>query len=181
MVWGLANILYLKIYKACKRHSRVLSESRRDQEEGGELDSHAEVRLICGSRRDQDDGSGAGPSSSAQKRSRAGRWSWAQKVGLRLLRLFLSSNATDIVFVTLLRTAVETVLCSTLAAMQWRWGTALTFLLFWRRSTASSVFRVGARGPAFTFFPFPSVPVKVNMVLTSTETIRLTRDGRPRP
>ena len=48
-----------------------LSESRRDQEEGGDLDSHEEVRsglsrrsqtVICGSRRDQGDGGGAGPS-----------------------------------------------------------------------------------------------------------------------
>ena len=44
----------------------------------------------------------------AQKRSRAGRWSWAQKVGLLLLQLFLNSCATDIVLVTLLSTAVET-------------------------------------------------------------------------
>ena len=43
----------------------------------------------------------------AQKRSRAGRWSWAQKVGLLLLQLYLHSCATDIVLVTLLRTAVE--------------------------------------------------------------------------
>ena len=30
--------------------------SRRDQEEGGELDSHEEVRHFCGSRRDQEEG-----------------------------------------------------------------------------------------------------------------------------
>ena len=46
----------------------------------------------------------------AQKRSRAGRWSWAQKVGLLLLQLLLNSSPTDIVLVTLLRTAVETVI-----------------------------------------------------------------------
>ena len=44
----------------------------------------------------------------AQKRLRAGRWSWAQKVGLLLLQLLLNSSATDIVLVTLLRTAVDT-------------------------------------------------------------------------
>ena len=44
----------------------------------------------------------------AQKRSRAGRWSWAQKVGLLLLQLFLICCAMDIVFVTLLHAAVET-------------------------------------------------------------------------
>ena len=36
--------------------------TRRDQEEGGELDSHEEVRHFCGSRRDQKEGGGAGPS-----------------------------------------------------------------------------------------------------------------------
>ena len=36
----------------------------------------------------------------AQKRSRAGRWSWAQKVGLLLLQLFFNRRATDIVLVT---------------------------------------------------------------------------------
>ena len=39
----------------------------------------------------------------------------------------------------------------TLVVAQWRGDTALTFLLFW--STASSVFRVGARGRAFTLSP----------------------------
>ena len=38
------------------------SESRQDQEEGSELDSHEEVSLINGSRRDQEEGGGAGPS-----------------------------------------------------------------------------------------------------------------------
>ena len=44
----------------------------------------------------------------SQKRSRAGRWSWALRVGLLLPQLSLNSSATDIVFVTLLHTAVET-------------------------------------------------------------------------
>ena len=41
----------------------------------------------------------------------------------------------------------------TLVATQWRGNTALTFLLFWRRSTASSVIGVGAGGQAFTLSP----------------------------
>ena len=36
----------------------------------------------------------------AQERSRVGRWSWAQKVGLLLLQLFLSSCTTNIVILT---------------------------------------------------------------------------------
>ena len=39
---------------------------------------------------------------------------------------------------------------STLVATQCRGDTALTFWLFWRRSTASSVFQVGAHGGAQT-------------------------------
>ena len=46
-----------------KGASGNLAESRRDQEEGGELDSHEEVRRFCGSRRDQEEGCGAGPTS----------------------------------------------------------------------------------------------------------------------
>ena len=41
--------------------TRTRSESRRDQEEGGELDSYEEVRHFWGSRRDQEEGGGAGP------------------------------------------------------------------------------------------------------------------------
>ena len=40
-----------------------VSETKPDQEEGGELDSHEEVRCFCGSRQDQGEGDGAGPSS----------------------------------------------------------------------------------------------------------------------
>ena len=43
-----------------------------------------------------------------QERSRAGRWSWAQKLDYPLLQFFLNSSATDIVYVTLLRSAVKT-------------------------------------------------------------------------
>ena len=56
------------------------AESRRDQEEGGELDSK---KL-------------------AQKRSRAGRWCWArerERAGLLLLHLFPNGGATDVVTV----------------------------------------------------------------------------------
>ena len=54
-------------------------------------------------------------------------------------------------------------LLSTLVAAQWPGDTALTLPLFWRRSTASSVFRVGARARAITLSsppPLPPVPNK---------------------
>ena len=118
---------------ACIGEGRdTIAESRRDQEEGGELDSQ-EARLsfagpgeikrreVSWTLRKKLDFYLRVPARSrrgrwcwtlklAQKRSRAGRWSWAQKVGLILLQLFLNSCATDIVLVTLLRTAVQTVI-----------------------------------------------------------------------
>ena len=47
---------------------------------------------------------------------------------------------------------------NTLVPTEWREATALTFWLFWQRSTTSSVSRVGARRRAFTLSP-PPVPV----------------------
>ena len=78
------------------------SESRQDQEEGSELDSHEEVRRFCGSRRDHwRGGRWCWTLKLAQKRSWAGRWSWTLKVGLLFcFRLLLNSGATDIVLVT---------------------------------------------------------------------------------
>ena len=77
----------------------------------------------------------------------------ALKVGLLFcFKLLLNSGTTDIV--TLPRTAVETAIawytsCCEIARV-------LTLPLFWRRSTASSVFWVGARGRAF--IPPPTHP-----------------------
>ena len=77
--------------------------------------------IICGSRRDQEEGGGAGPRR-------------------LLLPLFLNSCATDIVFVTLLCTAVETAISEVHKFLgSGEVPTSLT-LLFWRWSL-----RVGAR------------------------------------
>ena len=92
-------------------------ESRRDQEEGGELDPQVSPEEI-----------------------KSREVELGLKVGLLLPQLFLDSCATDIVFVSLFHTAVETaiILRSTLVAAQWRGDTALTFFfLIWRRCTAS--------------------------------------------
>ena len=43
-----------------QKQNKLLAESRRDQEEGGELDCHEEVRRFCGSRRDQEKEGSAG-------------------------------------------------------------------------------------------------------------------------
>ena len=87
------------------------TESRRDQEEGSELDSHEELDnhlRICGSRRDQEGGGGAGPSREPRRDQELGGGAGLGKLDNLLLQLFLNSCSTDIVLVTLFRTAVET-------------------------------------------------------------------------
>ena len=101
----------------------------------------------------------------AQKRSRAGRWCWArereteterERVGLLLLQLFPNGGAADIV--TLFCIAVGTATAGGLCAMPE--GHCLNILLFWQRSTAALLFRVGACFEVSLFFPaFPLVPV----------------------
>ena len=61
-------------------------------------------------------------------------------VCFELSKLFVNSGATDIVFVTLSSTAVETATAQCISRGQWRGDTALTLPLFWRRSTVSPVF-----------------------------------------
>ena len=190
--------------------------SRRDQEEGGELDSHEEVTHFCGSRRDQEEGgemdsheevrlSFAGPGEIKRRNVvldpqespedtksmevELGSESWT----CLLLQLFLNSTATDIVLVSLLRTAIE----------GQRGDTALILLLFWRRSTASSVFRGrNARSSLHSFSHFsrwwwwcrasrPRMSVDilgtncdqcrstVQCCFTSTEPVRLIRTKSP--
>ena len=88
--------------------------------------------------------------------------SWArqrERVGLLLLQLFPNGGATDIVFVTLFRIAVGTAIawCGGRCAMHD--GHCLNILLFWRRSTAAWVFRVGACFEVSLFCPpFPTRP-----------------------
>ena len=93
-------------HEALHHHHHVrLTESRRDQEKGGELDSHEEVRLSFGGpgeikRREVSwtltkkldyhlraqersrGGRWCWTLKRAQERSREARWSWAQDVGL---------------------------------------------------------------------------------------------------
>ena len=109
----------------------MISESRRDQEEGGGLDSHEEVRHFCGSSRDQEEGgeldsheevrvSFAGPGEIKRREVVLDPQESPEEIKSRevelgsecwtclLLHFFPNSSATHIVLVTLLRTAVET-------------------------------------------------------------------------
>ena len=82
-------------------------------------------------------------------------------VGLLLLQLFPNGGATDIVFVTLFCIAVGTVILRVaVVTAQCRTDTALINIqLFWRRSTAALVFRVGGCFEVSLFCPpFPTRP-----------------------
>ena len=82
------------------------------------------------------------------------------RVGLLLLQLSPNGGATDIIFVTLFCIAAGTAIawCGSRCAMPD--GHCLNILLFWRRSTAALVFRVGACLEVSLFCPpFPLVPV----------------------
>ena len=104
-----------------------------------------------------------------QKRSRAGRWSWArERVGLLLLQLFPNGGVTDIVFVTLfcilgqqLRGAVVAAQCRTDTALtsqccsgggpRQHWSSGLAPV---SRSHYSSV-------PLFPLVPVPNRPSRL--------------------
>ena len=118
----------------------------------------------AGSRRHQEEGGGAGPSACrVQATSRGGRWcwtlklaqwSWAVKVGPFLLQIVTQQRCNGhCPCDSALAQQLKQRLRSTLVAAQWRGDTALTLPLFWRRSTAYSVFRVGARARVFTSRP----------------------------
>ena len=95
----------------------------RDQEEGGELDSHEKA-------------------SPGVIKSREVVLGW--RVGLLLLQLFPSGGAMDIVFVTLLCIAVGTAIAWCRGHCAMPDGHCLNILLFWLWSTAAWVFQVGA-------------------------------------
>ena len=75
------------------------------------------------------------------------------RVGLLLIQLFPNGRATDIVFVTLFCIAVGTAVawCGGRCAMPD--GHCRNILLFWRRSTAALVFRVGVCFEVSLFCP----------------------------
>ena len=85
------------------------------------------------------------------------------RVGLLLLELFPTGGATDIVFVTLFCISVGTAIAWYGSCCAMPGGHCLNSLLFWRRSTAAYVFRVGAcsevsLGSSVPLLPLVPVP-----------------------
>ena len=127
LTWHAKNTRYVNSTRGTSS-----SVSRRDQEEGGELDSHEEVS----------------PEEIKSREVELGL-----RVGLLLLHLFPIGGATDIVLVTLFCIAVGTAIawCGGRCAMPD--GHCLNIMLFWRLSTAALVFRVGACFEVSLFCP----------------------------
>ena len=81
------------------------------------------------------------------------------RTGLLSLQLFPNGEATDIVFVILFCIAVGTAFACYSSCRAMPGGHCLNSLLFWRRSTAALVFRVGAFLEVSLFCPpFPTRP-----------------------
>ena len=98
----------------------------------------------------------------AQKRSCVGRWSWAAKVGLSHQVVTQQQCNGHCPCESAQARQMKQQLRSALVAGQWRGDTALTFPLFWRRSTVSPVFlgAISAVEPSlFRRPPPPPVPV----------------------
>ena len=134
------------------------SESRRDREEGGELDSYEEVRLSFASpgeikRREVVLDPQVSPEEIMSREVELGCESWTSFTSVVSQQQCYGHGLCS-------AQQLKEQLRGTLVATQWRGNTALTFLLFWRRSTASSVIGVGAGGQAFTLSP-PPLPVPV--------------------
>ena len=98
-----------------------------------------------------------------KKRPRVGRWSWAAKVGLLLLRVVQvvrqQQRNGHCLFDSAQAQQLKQQLRSAQVAGQWRGDTALTLPLFWRRSTVSPVF-FGRfpRSSLHSLVPFPLCP-----------------------
>ena len=130
-------------YNVHKLHQIYIlcAESRGDQEDGGRLEEETHED--------------ASPEEIKSREVVLGL-----KVGLLLFQLFPNSGATDIDFVTLFCIAVGTAIAWCCGRCAMPDGHCLNILLFWRRSTVASVFRVGACFEVSLFCPpFPLVPV----------------------
>ena len=87
----------------------IICRSRRDQEEGGELDPLEELDYhLQVQARSRGGRWSAGPSREPRKDQEQERGAGLRKLNNPLLQFFLTSCATDIVLVTLPRTVVET-------------------------------------------------------------------------
>ena len=134
--WGSEGVTKRSL---CPKYS-FNNESRRGQEEGGELDSQEE----------------ANPE---EIKSREVVLGYRERAGL-LLQLFPNGGATDTVLATLFCKAVGTAIAWCCGRCALSDGLCLNTMLFWRPSTAALVFRVGACFEVSLFCPpFPLVPV----------------------
>ena len=139
-----------------------LAESRWDQEEGGELDSHEEVKTLLRVQVRSRGGRWCWTLKLAQKRPKVGRWSWAWKLDFFCISRFSTAELWTLSLWLCSTQQLRQQLHSTLVAAQ-RWAdTALTFLLFWQWSMAFLVFQVGTCFQAFTL----SSPSLINNLIS---------------
>ena len=122
---------------------------------------------ICGSRRGQEGGGGAGPSREPKRDQELGGGAGLGKLDNLLLQLFLNSCSTDITFVTLLSTAVETAVRASSAQVASHWRgphllkivvLAVTDGLFGLRGSECADELLTCSSPSHASFPVPNKP-----------------------
>ena len=137
------------------------------------MDSHEEVRRFCGSRLDQEEGGELDSHEEARTeeiKSREVVLGYRERVRLLLFQLFLNGGATDIIFVSLFCIAVGTAVAWCCGRCVMPDGHCLNIQLFWWRSTAALVFRVGACCKVSLFCPpFPTCPRPLIGLLVSVD------------
>ena len=107
-----------------------VTEFRRDQEEGRELDSHEEVKLsFAGPGEIKRMEVALDPQESPEESQSREDELGSENLTCLLLQLFHNSSTTDIVLVTLLRTVGKQQLRGTLVATQWRGPHCLNIVL----------------------------------------------------
>ena len=135
------------------------TESGRNQEGGGEWTLTKSWTIICGSRRDQEEGGGAEPSTEPRRDQEEGGGAGLRKLDYLLLQLFLNSCVTNTVIVTLLHTAVEIPLKrSTQAASNWRGPCCPHIIVLAAVQGLLGLLRMGERGGATHSFPLRHLP-----------------------
>jgi len=93
----------------CQPTSEDIKQHRKEgRKERSEYERRQADHKLEGSRRDQEEAGGAGPSSSPRRDHEQGGGAGLGKLDFFRFELFLNSSATDLVHVTLPSTAVET-------------------------------------------------------------------------
>ena len=143
--------------------SGAKSQPRQSSDQNEIIDERGRFTHTLGSRRDQEEGGGAGPSSEPRRDREQGGGAGLRKLDFNSFASGCSSTAVQRTLSLWLCPArqLKQQLRGALVAAQWRGDTALTLPLSWRRSTVSPVFWGRYPWSSLHTLSSPSPPVPV--------------------